>query len=132
MPLDINSVFDTHAKSLALGSQRIELLAANIANADTPNYLARDIDFKSAMAAEQSTQVSMANTRAGHIDPAQMGAGRATVLYRYPDQPAQDGNTVDAQKEKAAVTETALRYQTSLSLLNMRIRGLKLAITGGR
>jgi len=132
MPLDINSLFDSHAKSLALGSQRIELLAANIANADTPNYLARDIDFKSAMAAERSGTVSMASTRAGHIDPARVGGGPATVLYRNPEQPAQDGNTVDAQREKAAVAETALRYQTSLSFLNMRIRGLKLAITGGR
>jgi len=132
MPLDINAVFDTHAKSLTLGSQRIELLAANLANADTPNYLARDIDFKSAMAAQASKSVGMAHTSAGHIDPARMGGGPATVLYRIPDQPAQDGNTVDAQKEKAAVAETALRYQTSLSFLNMKIRGLKLAITGGR
>lgn len=106
MPLDINSVFDTHAKSLALGSQRIELLAANIANADTPNYLARDIDFKSAMAAERSATVSIASSHAGHINPARQGRGPATVLYRNPDQPAQDGNTVDAQREKAAVAET--------------------------
>ncbi len=131
MPLNVNAIFDTHAKSLALGSQRIELLAANIANADTPNYLARDIDFKGAMA-EQARSVGMQRTAANHIDPARVGGGPATVLYRIPDQPAQDGNTVDAQKEKAAVAETALRYQTSLSFLNMRIRGLKLAITGGQ
>jgi len=132
MPLNVNSIFDAHAKSLTLGSQRIELLAANLANADTPNYLARDIDFKSAMAAESSMQVGMTSTRAGHINPARMSGGQATVLYRIPTQPSQDGNTVDAQMEKAAVAETALRYQTSLSFLNMKIRGLKLAITGGR
>jgi len=132
MPLNINSVFDTHAKSLALSSQRIELLAANLANADTPNFLARDIDFKAAMAAESSRQVGMARTNAGHIDPARMSGGSAAVMYRNPDQPSQDGNTVDTQKEKAAVAETSLRFQTSLTFLNSRIRGMKLAITGGR
>ncbi len=131
MGLDINSVFDTHAKSLALGSQRIELLAANIANADTPNYLARDIDFKTAMATEGARHMPLAHTHGGtNIGSATNGP--ATVLYRIPDQPAQDGNTVDAQKEKAAVAETALRFQTSLTFLNMRIRGLQSAITGGR
>ena len=54
------------------------------------------------------------------------------MLYRLPDQASQDGNTVDAQKEKSAVAQTALRYQTSLTFLNARIRGLKLAITGQR
>jgi len=132
MPLDINNVFDTHAKSMALGSQRIQLLANNIANADTPNFHARDIDFDAAMAAENSRQVRMATTSAGHIDPAGAGGNRAAVMYRIPDQPAQDGNTVDSQKEKAAIAETSLRYQASLSFLNMRIRGLKSAITGGR
>ena len=132
MPLDINSVFDTHAKSLTLGSQRMELLAANIANADTPNYLARDIDFKAAMAQAGDKQVTVARTSARHIDPASMPGGRAQVLYRIPDQPSQDGNTVDSQREKASVAEAALRYQTSLTFLNMRIRGLKRAITGGR
>ncbi len=131
MPLSIDNVFAPHAKSLALGSQRIELLAANIANADTPNYLARDIDFKGAMSAASVGQVSLAQTSGGHISSRQAGGGPSKVLYRIPDQPAQDGNTVDAQKEKAAVAETALRYQTSLTFLNMRIRGLKLAITGG-
>ncbi|NND54300.1 MAG: flagellar basal body rod protein FlgB [Gammaproteobacteria bacterium] len=132
MPLNIDNVFAPHAKSLALGSQRIQLLAANIANADTPNYLARDIDFKAAMAAQSSGTMQMARTAPGHIDPTRTSGGPATVLYRIPDQPAQDGNTVDSQREKAAVAETSLRYQSSLTFLNSRIRGLKNAITGGR
>ena len=130
MALDINQVFDTHAKSLTLGSQRIGVLAANIANADTPNYKARDIDFKGAMQSVEPQQLRLAGTRAGHISTGD-SAG-APVLYRNPDQPSEDGNTVDSQKESAAVAETALRYQASLSFLNMRIRGLKLAITGSR
>jgi len=130
MPLDINAIFDTHAKSLALGSQRIGVLAANIANADTPNYKARDIDFKAAMRDAGPEPVRMRGTQPGHF-----GVGdreQTEVLYRIPDQPSEDGNTVDAQRESAAVAETALRYQASLSFLNMRIRGLKLAITGSR
>lgn len=130
MGLDINSVFDTHAKSLTLGSQRIGLLAANIANADTPNYKARDIDFKAAMQSTGLQPVRMQGTRPGHISAGHSGG--AAVLYRIPDQPAEDGNTVDAQQESAAVAEAALRYQASLSFLNMRIGGLKLAITGSR
>ena len=132
MPLNIDNVFATHAKSLTLGSQRIQLLAANIANADTPNYLARDIDFKGAMASQISGSVRMARTSSRHISPGQTSGGPATVLYRIPHQPAQDGNTVDSQREKAAIAETSLRYQSSLTFLNMRIRGLKSAITGGR
>ena len=121
MPLNINGIFSTlHAKSLALGSQRIELLAANIANADTPNYLARDIDFKGAMAAEgsKSSERWPRHRRRTYRRRPGWAAVRPAVLYRIPDQPAQDGNTVDAQKEKAAVAETALRYQTSLTFLN--------------
>ena len=132
MPLSIDNVFATHAKSLALGSQRIQLLAANLANADTPNYLARDIDFKGAMAKASGGAVSMARTAPGHMDTTGASGGPATVLYRIPNQPAQDGNTVESQREKAAIAETSLRYQASLTFLNSRIRGLKNAITGGR
>ena len=130
MPLDLNQVFDTHAKSLTLNSQRIGLLATNLANADTPNYLAKDIDFKAAMREAEARPIAMQGTRPGHI--ASVGGNRAEVLYRLPDQASQDGNTVDAQREKSAVAQTALRYQTSLTFLNARIRGLKLAITGQR
>ena len=84
------------------------------------------------MAAAADEPVKIAATHSGHISPASMNGGPANVMYRIPDQPSQDGNTVDSQKEKAAVAETAMRYQTSLTFLNSRIRGLKLAITGGR
>lgn len=133
MPLDINQVFAPHERVMTTASQRMELLAANLANADTPNYKARDIDFRAALqAADQASSVSMAATAPGHIQGAGAGRGRADVLYRVPDQPTLDGNTVDAQKESAAIAETATRYQASLSFLDQRIRGLRMAITGGR
>ncbi len=133
MPLDVNQVFAPHERVLTAASQRMELLAANIANADTPNFKARDIDFRAAMqAAGENTPVALAATPRGHINGAGAAAGRAEALYRVPDQPSLDGNTVDAQKESAAVAETATRYQASLALLDQRIRGLRAAITGGR
>jgi flagellar basal-body rod protein FlgB len=132
MPLDINTVFAPHERVLTASSRRMELLAANLANADTPNYKARDIDFRAAMqAAEVGSSVALAAPRKGHIGATAPGNAPET-LYRVPDQPSLDGNTVDAQKESAAVAETATRYQASLTFLDQRIRGLRMAITGGR
>ena len=132
MPIDINQAFAPHERVMALASQRIELLAANMANADTPNYKARDIDFKAALAsADAGTGMAPAATHTGHIQGAGAG-GRPAALYRVPEQPGLDGNTVDAQKESAAIAETATRYQASLAFLDMRIRNLRMAITGGR
>jgi flagellar basal-body rod protein FlgB len=133
MPLDINQVFAPHERVLTAASQRMELLAANMANADTPNFKARDIDFRSALqAAEADSAGSLKATHARHIQGANATGARAEALYRVPDQPTLDGNTVDAQKESAAIAETATRYQASLTFLDQRIRGLRMAITGGR
>lgn len=132
MPLNIEQVFAPHERVLTAASQRMELLAVNMANADTPNFKARDIDFKAALqAAGEQPTVTLAATHPGHIQGAGAGA-RQEALYRVPDQPTLDGNTVDAQKESAAIAETATRYQASLTFLDQRIRGLRAAITGGR
>jgi flagellar basal-body rod protein FlgB len=132
MPLTINRVFAPHERVLTAASQRLELLAENVANADTPNYKARDIDFRAALQeANGASTVTLATTRKGHLQ-GEGANGRPEALYRVPDQPSLDGNTVDAQKESAAVAETATRYQASLSFLDQRIRGLRAAITGGR
>ncbi len=130
MPFDLDSSFGIHARALGVASQRLQLLADNLANADTPNYKARDLDFKAALNSA-GEQVPMAATRSRHISVGG-NPNRAEVLYRMPDQPSQDGNTVDSQKESAAVAETAVRYQATLTFLNSRIRGIRLALTGGR
>jgi flagellar basal-body rod protein FlgB len=133
MSLDINKVFTPHERVLSAASRRMELLAANLANADTPNYKARDIDFRAALrSAGESGTVTLAATRSGHIkgEPATGATGQP--LYRVPTQPSLDGNTVDSQQESAAIAETATRYQASLTFLDQRIRGLRAAITGGR
>lgn len=132
MPLTIDRVFAPHERVLTAASQRLELLAENVANADTPNYKARDIDFRAALQeADAASTVTLVSTRKGHIQGAGTN-GRPEALYRVPDQPSLDGNTVDAQKESAAVAETSTRYQASLTFLDQRIRGLRAAITGGR
>jgi flagellar basal-body rod protein FlgB len=137
MALNINGQFDLHSRVLGLANQRLELLADNVANADTPNYKARDIDFRSAMASAGQPgtlggDLPMAATRTGHIQAGGAGPNTTNPLYRMPDQPSLDGNTVDSQKENAAIAETAVRYQATLTFLSSRIRGLRDAITGGR
>ncbi|RMF95814.1 MAG: flagellar basal body rod protein FlgB [Gammaproteobacteria bacterium] len=131
MPLDLDSQFALHGRALQVASQRLKLLADNIANADTPGFKARDIDFGTALREAGEQQLPLSVSRPNHLaSPANPAAAR--VQYRVPEQPSLDGNTVDSQKESAAVAETAVRYQATLSFLNARIRGLRLAITGGR
>lgn len=133
MALNINQQFDLHSRVLGLANQRLELLADNVANADTPNYKARDIDFKAAMSnAGNGGDLALAATRTGHIQAGGAGPTTTNPLYRVPDQPSLDGNTVDSQKENAAIAETSVRYQATLTFLSSRIRGLRDAITGGR
>lgn len=118
-------------QSLQVAEQRMQVLAANVANADTPNFKARDIDFVGAMREAGGEQMQLTGARAGHIESGN-ASGPGTVMYRVPTQPSLDGNTVDAQMESAAVAETAVRYQATLTFLNQRIQGLLTAITGGR
>lgn len=132
MALDLDSLFAVHTRAIALSDQRLQLLADNLANADTPNYKARDIDFRGAMSAAGGDALPMAARHPRHLADPATSANRARVMYRTPDQPAQDGNTVDTQRESAAVAETAVRYQATLTFLDARIRGLRNAITGGR
>ena len=134
MPTAIDKHLGVHAQALNLRSRRTELLAANLANADTPGYRARDIDFKSALAqASGNAQpgVQLQTTNAAHIGPKQVNGGPAPELkYRTPLAPSLDGNTVDAQLEQAAFAENTVRYQATLQFLNSKFRGLLTAITG--
>ena len=133
MPLNLDAYLGVHAQALNLRSQRTELLAANLANADTPGYRARDIDFKSALAAAGGAgkAVNLATTSAGHIGGATVnGAPAPELKYRVPLAPSLDGNTVDAQLEQAAFAENTVRYQATLQFVSSKFRSLMLAITG--
>lgn len=114
---------------LAIRSQRMNLLSANIANADTPNYKAQDIDFASALRAATSAQQPMTARHERHFALGN-DAGAANAQYRSPDQLSLNGNTVEPHKEHAAFMDNAMRYQASLNLLDSRIKGLRAAIKG--
>lgn len=136
MAVNLDSYLGVHAAALRLREQRTEVLATNLANADTPNYKARDIDFRSALAAASGSgatdTVGMQATHAGHLGGT---ATTATVdpsayKYRTPLAPSLDGNTVDPQLEQAAFAENAVHYQATLTFLQVRFRNLMTAITG--
>jgi len=133
MPSSIDNYLGVHAAALKLRSQRTEVLAANLANADTPGYRARDIDFKGALAAasgQSSGAVHLATTRAGHIgNAAPDGTPAPELKYRVPLAPALDGNTVDVQMEQANFAENSVHFQATLTFLNARFRSLLTAIT---
>lgn len=107
------SLFGVHGAALQVRAQRMNLLASNIANASTPNFKAKDIDFTQALASVE---------RQGGIE--------AATLYRVPDSPSMDGNTVELSKEQTAFAENAVQYQTTLSFLNGRINQLTRALKG--
>ena len=136
MASSIDNYLGVHAAALKLRSQRTEVLAANLANADTPGYRARDIDFKNALATaggqtNAGAGVHLTTTRAGHIGAATANGTPAPELkYRVPLAPALDGNTVDGQLEQAAFAENTVRYQATLSFVSSKFRALMTAITG--
>jgi flagellar basal-body rod protein FlgB len=136
MPLNLDQYVSVHATALDVRARRGELIANNLANADTPGYQARDIDFRQAMAraaGETPTSgVTLSTTNAGHIggNTSANATTNPDLKYRTPLAPALDGNTVDAQVEQAAFAENAVRYQATLTFLNSKFRGLLAAITG--
>jgi flagellar basal-body rod protein FlgB len=134
MANSIDNFLGIHAQALGLESRRAQLLAANLANADTPNFKARDLDFKAALAqagGSTAAALPLRATQGAHIGTAAAGADNdPALLYRVPLAPALDGNTVDPQLEQASFAENAVRYQATLTLLNARLRGLMTAITG--
>ena len=130
MPISFDSALGIHQQALAVRARRAEYLASNIANADTPGYKARDIDFRQAFSQAQAMKgTTVARTHSQHISP-DIAAGNTQTLYRIPHQPSMDGNTVDAQIEKSEFADNALRYQASLSFLDGKFKGLLRAIKG--
>ena len=128
MPAAVDRVFGIHAEALQLRARRGEVLASNLANADTPNYKARDLDFKAVLSNTQA-QSTMTTTRNGHIQTQGSGAD-AQLKYSTPNQSSLDGNSVDTQIEQNKFAENAVRYRASLRFLSGRIQGLMTAIRG--
>jgi flagellar basal-body rod protein FlgB len=152
MPLNLDNYLGVHERALKLESRRTELLAANLANADTPGFKSRDIDFKTALASaggnaagsndasgratismnRATPALTLTRTSSTHLTTAGgvPGVDNTSLKYRVPMAPALDGNTVDAQLEQSAFAENSVRYQATLTLLNGKLRSLMTAITG--
>ena len=132
MAISFDKGFELHAQGMQLRAQRAEVIAGNIANADTPGYKAKGMDFQKAMQqASQLQQTGMKRTNAKHFDV--RTEINNNVDFRVPDQPdTGDGNTVDVQVERNLYLENSLEYQAGVQFLNGKIKALKNVISGGR
>lgn len=125
-----DNLFGMHTQALALWQRRAEVLSSNLANADTPGYLARDVDFRKVLSntGDGSGALTLSTTSPDQIrSDAQDGA---TLAYQIPTQPSMDGNTVDSQVEKADFAANSVHYQASLAFITAQIHMLRTAITG--
>lgn len=132
METRLEQTLGIHDDALRLRARRANVIASNIANADVPGYKARDLDFKNILASvrgQSSMSLKLMSTDEQHID-AGTNPASADLLYRIPDQPSLDGNTVESQKENALFAQNTLQYQASLQFLSSKFRSLRLAIKG--
>ncbi|WP_454907409.1 flagellar basal body rod protein FlgB [Variovorax gossypii] len=116
-------------EALNLRAERQEVLAANIAHADTPNYKARDFDFSSRLSeaverGRASQSMSLATTSARHLAGQAQAMPDKDLLYRTPNQSSLDGNTVEMDVERIAFADNALRYESNLTVINAKIKSL--------
>ena len=134
---DVKAHLNVYTQALNLRTHRQQVLASNIANADTPHYKARDFDFKTAFATAVGQRqgvgaVGMDRTHAGHLQGAAGGAGAANLQYRSETQSAVDGNTVDMDVERAQIADNALQYQIISQFLSDKLRGMRTAISSNQ
>lgn len=122
----LDNVFGVHETAIGVRQRRLSLLGENIANADTPNYKAKDIDFKALMDNERS--MSTRRTHESHIG--HMGGSKNGLVYRVPNNPAADGNTVELNYQQAQFGKESARYTATLQFLENRIGGIKRALRG--
>lgn len=130
MAFNLDQALGVHVKALELRTYRAQLLATNIANADTPNYKAVDIDFKTALSQAQSGDLPLTVTNPNQIQSSGREKSQFELMYRVPMQPSLDGNTVDSQIEQSEFTRNAVQHQASLMFLTGRIKGILSAIKG--
>ena len=124
----IKQYLDIHSQALSLRNKKNEIIASNIANAATPNYKARDLDFNIEMARHLKTgKLKITNDK--HI-PLMRPVSHKGVSFREPLQQSLDGNTVELAVEQMEFSENSIRYSTTLSFLNSKISGLMSAIRG--
>lgn len=132
----MDSILGIHGAALLVRSQRQEVLANNLANTDTPNFKARDLDWRKQLAALQgdtfqgSNKPDMVKTNSRHLDGFAVATANDFLKFRMPTQPSLDGNTVETHIEKAQFMENAIQYQATLRFLDSRISGIRTAWKG--
>ena len=122
----LDNIFGVHEQAVQLRQRRISLLCENIANADTPNFKAKDLDFKALMNNERS--MSARRTHDMHIDH-KLG-NKSGLVYRVHNNPAADGNTVELNFQQAEFGKESARYTATLQFLENRIGGVRRALRG--
>jgi len=134
MSISFDRALGIHQQALGFRAQRAEVLANNIANADTPNYKARDLDFASVLAAQTAKDkvgsVSLARTNTLHIPAEGVSGAEPGLVYRTPLHASIDQNTVDLQIEQAGYAENSVQFQASFTFLNSKFKGLVNALRG--
>ena len=128
----LNDAFDFQQRALGLRAYRQQVLASNIANADTPNYKARDFDFSSALKGAVAGRqagggLPVGRTHHAHIS-GNAGGGAVELKYRVPAQDSADGNTVDMDVERSEFSENALHYQAGLAFITHQFKTMLSAI----
>lgn len=125
----LDKALGLHESALHVRSRRLELIAQNIANADTPHYKARDVDFKAVLSDVNAGKTDMSATHRRHF-PVGEGVNADGIRFRVPFNTAFDGNTVEMNVEQAQYGKAAADYQATLSFLENRISGLRKALRG--
>ncbi len=134
MPTEIDRLFSLHQAALSARGSRAQVLASNIANADTPGYQARDIDFKAALGAALGVSPAPAQvlvrTSARHLPGNASGGSAASpaLVYRTVSQPSIDNNTVDINIERAQFADNSMRYEASLTFINAKVKAMLAAL----
>lgn len=132
MAISFDKALGIHGQALTLRANRASVLADNLANADTPGYKAKDIDFKAALKGQvqiNQSSTSLHTTNQRHFS-IQSQNSQYDTLYRTPHQPSIDGNTVEEQVENAEFMKNSLAFQASFNFLNSKFKGLTTAIKG--
>lgn len=128
--ISFDKALGNHVTALLLQAKRSKLLSANLANSETPQFKARDIDFKSILAQTEGKGMTLATTAARHLPLSAGTLEDGEPLYRVPDQPSLDGNSVNVEVEQSAFVENAIRYQVSLRFLGGRFKSMISALKG--
>ena len=129
----LTNALDFHGQALSLRSERQRLIASNIANADTPGYVARDFSFAQALREATGTAAGagvVATTNAGHIGGATGARSEPHLLYASASQTNLDRNTVDMDRERANFADNAVKYEATLRFINGNVRTMLDAIKG--